>query len=390
MTKWACIACDQFTSEPEYWDEADRLVGDAPSTLKIILPEHRLARTDELIPRIHTTMEQYLEDGTLVPLADRGYILTARTTQSGTRLGMMAALDLEQYDYHKETTAPIRATEETIESRIPARVKIRRGAAVEAPHVLLLMNDTSCSLLENLYARRAELKQVYDFTLMQGGGTIEGYALVTPEELQSVQDALETLDDGSGLLFAVGDGNHSLASAKAYWEEVKTGLSPREAETHPARYALVELVNIHSEAMIFAPIHRVIFHADASALLADWEAYRSEKALASDGGNVECLWKSGKAIMTMPKGMLEVAVLQRFLDQWLSTHPDASIDYIHGDETAAAFAEKENTIAFLLPTPSRDGFFESVINGGSLPRKTFSMGHAVEKRYYLECRKIVP
>ena len=390
LTKWAVVACDQFTSQPEYWNRVKALAEGVPSTLHITQPEIDLASAGERIPRIQEAMRAYLQSGALLPRVRKGFVLTERVTESGARLGLIAAVDLEQYDYHKETTAPIRATEETIESRIPARVKIRRGAAVEAPHVLLLMNDTSCSLLENLYARRAELKQVYDFTLMQGGGTIEGYALVTPEELQSVQDALETLDDGSGLLFAVGDGNHSLASAKAYWEEVKTGLSPREAETHPARYALVELVNIHSEAMIFAPIHRVIFHADASTLLADWEAYRSEKALASDGGNVECLWKGGKTIMVMPKGMLEVAVLQRFLDQWLAAHPDASIDYIHGDVTAAAFAEKENTIAFLLPTPSRDGFFESVINGGSLPRKTFSMGHAVEKRYYLECRKIVP
>lgn len=390
-SRWACIACDQFTSEPSYWEKVEALVGDAPSAYRLILPECRLQQEDEEIPKIHSTMHRYLSER-ILKFVGNGYILTARMTKNGIRLGLVVALDLEQYDYRKQTKAPVRATEQTIESRIPARVKIRRGAEVELPHILLLMNDKEDCLLSRLYDQRNELQKLYDFDLMMGGGHISGYALFSENDKKNVEQLLSQLQGNDGLVYAVGDGNHSLASAKAYWQELRQGLSDEEAAVHPARYALVELVSIHSKALIFAPIHRVIFHAKMKTLLMDWNLWSRARfgEHFQPGESIRILSGDEESKLVIPKGEMGVAVLQAFLDEWLTNHLEASIDYIHGEESLIQLCQKEETVGFFLPVPDKNGLFEGVAKGGSLPRKTFSMGEAQEKRYYLECRKIVP
>ncbi len=252
-TAWACIACDQYTSQPEYWREAAALVGSQPSTLKLILPEAELAQAATRVPEIHRTMREYLAGGVLQTGVKNGFILTERNTGSGSRVGLVALLDLETYDYHPSARTPVRATEGTILERIPPRLTIRRGAALETSHVLMLIDDPMRSVVEPLYKRRKSLVKLYDFPLMMGGGHLTGYAVDNPSDIQGVLDALEALRARlrGDLLIAVGDGNHSLATAKAYWEEIKRTLPPEEQAEHPARFAMVELENIHDSALVF-------------------------------------------------------------------------------------------------------------------------------------------
>ena len=384
-TRWACVACDQFTSQPEYWEEVENLVGQAPSAYRLILPECRLDQASEEIPRIHSVMKAY--ENFLVPGVEDGLILTCRTTQSGARLGLVCLLDLEQYEYQPGSSAPIRATEETIQSRIPARMRIRAGASLETSHVLLLMNEKENRLLPELHAHRENLRPVYDFELMHGGGSISGWALEDKEQISEIFASLSSLKTPGGLLFAVGDGNHSLASAKAWWEEVKSGLTREEQETHPARFALVELVNIQDPAMRFAPIHRVLFQVKPEEFLRDWREF--EKQWEEGEPTITCVFASGEEKLYTPSGKLPVGVLQRWLDQWLVSHPTTRLDYVHGDETAARLGRAPDSLALLLPVPEAGSLFDGVEQFGSLPRKTFSMGQAEEKRYYLECRRII-
>jgi len=397
MTAWACVACDQFTSQPEYWQEARKFAEGKPSALNLILPECDLDKMDERVPQIHAAMRKYLSDGVLTPGVEHGFILTERTTENGARIGLVTLLDLECYDYRKGSRTPVRASEETIISRLPARMNIRRGAALELSHVLMLIDDPLRTVLEPLYARRDALKKLYDFPLMMGGGHLRGYAVTEEADIGAIYEALENLckqiPGDEPLLFAVGDGNHSLASAKACWEEIKPTLAAEQFSNHPARFAVVEVENIHDDALLFEPIHRVLFGCDGAALLADWQDYAARRGMALDGEGgqpILCVYQGVETRLSVTGSPhpLAVGTLQTFLDEWLMQHPEVRIDYVHGDDTAKNLAQKPEVVSFLLPAPDGSALFTTVDQEGALPRKTFSMGHAHEKRYYLESRKL--
>ena len=395
--KWACIACDQYTSQPEYWQEAAQLVGEAPSCLKLVLPECYLPETAQRVPVINDQMRRYVADGTLQTRVASGFVLVERTTESGSRLGLVGAVDLEDYDY-TGAKCLIRPTEQTITSRLPARQAIRRGAALEASHIMLLMDDPLHTVIEPLYARRDALPILYDFDLMQGCGHLKGWAVTEEGDLAALHGALTALRDALGadpLLFAVGDGNHSLATAKAHWNELKASLSPEEQACHPARFAMVEVENIHDDALKFEPIHRVLTGVDAAALIADWETYCAARGMtlvhgAADGQQVQAILAGQEAVFTVvnPDGPLPVATLQTWLDDYLARHKEAEIDYIHGDDVVRRLAAAPGSAGFLLPPLDKSAFFAAIDQLGILPRKTFSMGHAHEKRCYMECRAI--
>ena len=375
----------------------EALVGQQPSAYRLILPETELAQAATRVPQIHAAMRAYLDNGTLsVGVAD-GLILTERSTGSGDRLGLVATLDLEGYEYRAGSHSPVRATEGTIEERIPPRLAVRRGAALELSHVILLMDDPHETVLEPLYQRRAQLPLLYDFPLMMNGGHLRGYAVTDPADIQAVFAALSALDEHKtgDLLFAVGDGNHSLASAKAYWEEIKPTLTAAERETHPARFAMVELENIHDDALVFEPIHRVLYGFDGDDLLPELEAYAEAKGwllACNDPGQSIAVVYEGKEVRLNVCGSpypLTVGTLQAFLDDWIPTHPGVTLDYVHGEAAARALSQGGRTVSFLLPAMDKHELFPAVAKLGSLPRKTFSMGEAHEKRYYMEARKIV-
>ena len=281
LTAWACVACDQYTSQPAYWQEADMLVGQKPSALRLVLPEIYLSEAAARIPKIQQTMQMYMQNGTLIPRVMNGFVLVERMAGEGARLGLVAALDLECYDYRPGTTLPVRATEGTILERIPPRMNIRRDAALELSHVLLLVDDPMQSILEPLFEKRAALEKLYDFPLMMGGGHLTGYAVTDENDIQSVYAALDALQMQNEILFAVGDGNHSLATAKSCWEELKQTLPPEALQNHPARYAMVEIENIHDDALIFEPIHRVLFGFDGDDLLGELESLCRTKRLVA-------------------------------------------------------------------------------------------------------------
>lgn len=398
-TLWACVACDQYTSQPEYWQSVSDQVGDAPSCMKLVLPECYLAETAQRVPRIHEEMRRYAEDGTIEKRVADGFVLVERTTASGKRLGLVCAADLEQYDFTGAKSL-IRPTEQTITSRLPPRLIIRREAPLELGHIMLLVDDPQQSLLEPLYARRSELPLLYDFPLMQGGGHLRGWAVTADTDKADIFDALTVLRDQLGpepLLFAVGDGNHSLATAKARWEELKPTLTPEEQVNHPARYAMVEVENIHDEALNFEPIHRIVTGVDPNALLQDWCDYCRARGMTVNGiptegeQQITVLFDGFELSVAIgsPDGPLPVSTLQTYLDDFLAHHDGAQIDYIHGDDVLRSLAEAPGAIGFLLPPLDKSAFFPAVQELGILPRKTFSMGHAHEKRFYMECRGIV-
>ena len=394
---WACIACDQYTSEPEYWEKAFAVAGDAPSAIRLILPEYNLKNSESLIPQIHSTMAAYLAQGLLTPAVNPGFILCERTIASGTRLGLVCAVDLEQYSFEKGSLPLIRPTEQTITDRLPPRLKIRRGAPVELTHIMILIDDPDRTVLEPLQADKAALRKVYDFDLMMNGGHLAGWAVDSAEKLAQVDRSLNALMDTKGehpLLLAVGDGNHSLATAKAYWIEIREGLSEAERENHPARFALCEIVNIHDEALLFEPIYRILTGTTRSAVMADWKAYAEAKgmSLAADGSDHRFTVVSADGEETVavlnPEGAIPCETIQKFLDAFLAKHPEADIDFIHGEGSLRALAAKPETVGFLLPDIDKHSFFRDVEKLGVLPRKTFSMGEADEKRFYMEAKKI--
>ena len=393
---WACIACDQYTSEPEYWEKAYAFAGDAPSALRLILPEVNLKKSAELIPGIHAAMADYLREGLLVPAVDPGFVLCERTVPSGTRLGLVCAVDLEQYSFEKGSLPLVRPTEQTIASRLPPRLVIRRGAPVELTHIMILIDDPERTVLEPLQAKKDSLRKLYDFDLMMGGGHLKGWAVDRPEDLRQADDAMNRLLDSLGadpLLLAVGDGNHSLATAKAYWNELKEGLSEKERENHPARYALCEIVNIHDNALLFEPIHRLVTGTGAGALLADWQEYARQRGMRLDAGEghvFTLVSAEGDRTVTVgnPEGAIPCETIQKFLDDFLSRHPEAEIDYIHGEASLRNLAREPGAVGFLLPDIDKNSFFGDVKKLGVLPRKTFSMGEADEKRFYMEAREI--
>jgi len=296
------------------------------------------------------------------------------------RLGLMACLDLEEYDYAAGSRSMIRATEGTVIERVPPRVKIRRGAVLELPHVLMLLDDPACTAIEPLYDGRESLEKIYDFELMQGGGHLRGWK-VDADMLAPALDAL--YDSCGGLFLAVGDGNHSLAAARSFWLELRETLPEAQRACHPARFALVEIENLHSPAIQFEPIHRVVTGVNPAELIAEYE----ETLGAPEGENaLRVVSEKGEKVYKFADHPLKT--LQAFLDAYLMNHPGAEIDYIHGDDTLRRLADRPDAVGFMPCSFAKAELFPFIKKHGVLPRKTFSMGHAHEKRFYMECRKI--
>ena len=394
LENWAVIACDQFTSQPEYWRAVREQVGESPSAFQIIFPEAELGGDEDArIASINANMRRFLEREIFRVFPDSFVYVERALLDGSVRRGVVGVIDLEEYDYRSDAASAVRATEQTVEARIPPRVRIRRGACLGTSHVLLLMDDAEGRVLDSLEEKKAALPLLYDFELMQGGGHIEG-RLIQGDNAAALAAAVGRYEAGARarfaetgrapLLYAVGDGNHSLATAKTCWEALKAARPELAGTRHPARYAMVELQNIRDAAQKFEPIHRLLTGISVETLLHEAEA------LCTPGGRAveyRTGQRRGTLFLDPARGELPVGILQPFLDRYLADH-GGKIDYIHGDDTAAELAQKESGIAFLLPKISKDGFFRGIVMDGVLPRKTFSMGHAQEKRYYLECRRI--
>lgn len=396
MEKWAVIACDQFTSDAAYWQRVREATKNAPSTMHLILPEAELGTPMEAphTRQINCAMERYLAEEIFETCPDC-FVYVERTLLSGAvRKGLVGKVDLEAYDYTPGSVSPIRATEKTVVERIPPRQRVRQNAPLEFPHILMLCDDDKKELLEPIAAQKDSLPKLYAFDLMEQGGHIAGF-LVSGEIAKAFAARLAAYTakigekyiglPGTPMVFAVGDGNHSLATAKSCYEALKAAHPGEDLSSHPARYALVELENIHDEALRFEPIHRILTKVEPKALLAALE----KECAAPEGFPVQWFMgeESGTLYLNKEKGQLAVGVLQSFLDDYLQKNP-GEIDYIHGEEAVKNLARQENAIGFLLPVMGKSELFCGVIADGILPRKTFSMGHAVEKRYYLEGRKI--
>ena len=421
MRRWAVIACDQYTSNEDYWQQLNAETADSPSTLKLIFPEVYLEDADggDRITAINRTMESYLADGTLSEQPPGLILVDRKTSEVESRKGLMVALDLEQYDYNKGATSLIRATEGTILDRLPPRIKVRENAPIELPHIMVLIDDPERSVIEPLFDSNPE--PLYDFELLAGGGHLKGYRIDRPQQIEQVSKALTKLADpqnyrdryqveGEVMLYAMGDGNHSFATAKAIWEKLKKEAVDKEAiMEHPARYALVELINLHDRGLEFEAIHRVLFNINPAHLLQEMERWFNPRgegftytpcatlaaaqtlAAAPHAGQGFCAILAGRygyCQLKNPQLTLDVASLQSFLDDYLAGQPSARIDYIHGEEAVSSLGNHANNAGFYLPAISKNNFFRTIIIDGALPRKTFSMGEADEKRFYLECRKI--
>ena len=401
--KWSVVACDQYTSQPEYWQRVEEYVGTAPSTLRLILPESCLdgpnVETD--IMEVNNTMTRYLREDRFKEFPDALIYAERRLDDGKIRRGLVGMVDLEQYDYEPGSDAAVRATEGTVLSRIPPRVAVRKNAPLELPHVMLLTDDPQKTVIEPLEARKDTMELVYDFDLMERGGHITGWKL-DAESMTLVARALAALadpdafrktygvDDSAVMLFAVGDGNHSLATAKECYERQKK-LTPQDKwDSLPARFALCELVNLHDSSLEFEPIHRVLFGVDPVELVMSLcAAFPGAHPGEGEGHVLHYVHTGGEGAVTIPspKAQLEVGSLQPFLDEYVKSH-GVRIDYIHGEDVARQLGRLPGNLAFLLPAMGKDQLFPTVIRDGVLPRKTFSMGHAHDKRFYLEARKI--
>lgn len=401
MTKWSVVACDQYTSEPEYWNDVEKIVGDAPSTLKLTLPEIYLEdeNVSERIAKINSNMKALLDEDFFNEYKDSMIYLERTQSDGKIREGLIGVVDLEAYSYEKGAETPIRATEKTVIERIPPRVKIRENAPLELPHIMILIDDDKKRIIENLKNKVSEDDIVYDFDLMKNGGHVKGY-LLNEETMDEVDKGLKELADKEVfakkydvnnkevLLFAMGDGNHSLATAKACYEKLKEIMSEEEYLNNPARYALVELVNLHSPALEFEAINRVIFNTNPEKLLNSLkEYYQINKD--GNGQKIEVITNDvdEKWYIENPKSNIAVGSIQIFLDEYLKNN-EGKIDYIHGEETTKNLAKQSGNVGFIFEAMPKNELFKTVILDGSLPRKTFSMGHSYDKRYYLESRKI--
>ena len=413
LKTWSVIACDQYTQDKEYWAEAAKTAGKNPSTLNLIYPEVYLNESDkdERIAKIQKTMKEYLSDGIFEESEEAIYI--ERKTEYGRmRKGLVIAIDLEKYEWKPESKAFIRATEATVPERIPPRMKIRNGAALELPHIMLLANDESDALVGGTGKIAKENAPVYEGELMHNSGSITGWKVCGEKAEKNIESALESLmqkgtdKDGNTFLFAVGDGNHSLATAKAVWDEHKKTLSDAEKASSPVRFALVEIVNIYDEGLTFEPIHRVIFNQDADKLIAfvkenlggEVKEFTSEKEWAESVGDKNAggarygFFANGKyRVLETSITDLAIAALQPVLDKFLeanSKDKKNDIDYIHGTEDVVKLGKQPNALSILLPPIAKDSFFQTINGRGPLPRKSFSMGEASEKRFYVEARKL--
>lgn len=417
LTKWCVIACDQYTSEPEYWQRVTDFVGDAPSMLNLIYPEVYLPqkRDAEIIEHTSQMMQEYMNTG-ILEAQEPGFVLIDRRTPSvASRKGLLVALDLEHYSFEQGSQSLIRATEKTIEARLPPRIAIRQKALIESPHILVLIDDPERTVLEPLFNETSAMRKLYDFDLMEGSGHLTGFHVSAKEQIVSVVDALRKLSseerfrerygahDGQGkILFAIGDGNHSLATAKRCWEALK---SQGAANDHPARYALVELNNVHDEGLEFHPIHRLVEKVHPEEMAKDLEAFFAaqghEIEFKADGSMADAAeaatshhfvfcsqQKTGLYSIKSPKMVLDVATLDSWLNSYVSAH-GSELDYVHEEATIRRKSMEDGTAGFLLPAMNKADLVKTVVQEGVLPRKTFSMGHAPEKRFYFECRAVV-
>lgn len=400
MAKWSVVACDQYTSEPEYWNKVREIVGNNPSTLNLTLPEIYLEddNVEERICNINKNMEDVLNEDLFVEYPNSMIYLERTQSDGKVREGLMGIVDLEEYSYEVGSKTLIRATEKTVIERIPPRVKVRENALLELPHIMILIDDEKKDIIENLKNKVNENDVVYDFDLMQNGGHIKGYKL-NNDTINEINLKLEKLADKDYfekkydvvdkgiLLFAMGDGNHSLATAKACYEKLKETLPKEEYLNNPARYALVELVNLHSSALEFEAINRVVFNVDSNDLINKLKEYY-EITTDGNGQEFEIVTKDMDEVWYIknPKSNIAVGSIQIFLDEYLKNN-NGKIDYIHGDDVTKELAVKDN-VGFIFKPMKKEELFKTVILDGALPRKTFSMGHSYDKRYYLEARKI--
>jgi len=398
MEKWSVIACDQFTSMPEYWDEVNKRVGGSPSTLRLMLPEAYLGIKDSAAEteKINSAMREYLDSGVFRTVENSFIYVEREMTVGGTRRGILGLLDLEGYDYASRSGSPVRCTEGTVESRLPPRVKVREGAALEMPHVVVFVDDPEWTMFKGL----EKCDKLYGFDLMDGGGHILGRR-VCGEAAEQVEKALDALCEPAYLedryhlggrppvIMAVGDGNHSLATAKLCWDRIKQNLSPEEREGHPARRSLVELVNIHDETVCFEPIHRVLFDTDTEAFFAEAGKYFAAEIREGQTHSFTLCRAGEEKTVTLSGYTIggAIATGQQFCESYLNRH-GGKIDYIHDDDAAISMSGKPGCCGILFPTIEKDSLFPSIIQSGAFPAKSFSIGPARDKRYYLECRKI--
>lgn len=387
LQKWAVVACDQFTSEPTYWTECEAFIGDAPSSYRYILPEAYLGTEKERShgATVAASMKTF-DETAMRPF--HGIVYLERTLPNGAvRRGMVGKIDLEAYDYGASSQSPVRATEATVLERIPPRCKIRSEAAVELPHILILIDDRM-GILDSLARDKDTLPLLYDFPLMMGGGRAAGYG-VSGERLSALTEQIAAYEkSASGVVYAMGDGNHSLAAAKAHYENLKQALG-EQAKEHPARYALAEVTALFDPSLVFEPIYRVVQNCDVADVWATFFA-STEPAQEHTEGAITVLagaWEKTRRF-PVPTHALTVGTLQNFLDGYLAAHPSAKCDYIHGEDVVRLLAKENNTVGFLFDGLEKEALFPYVERYGALPRKTFSMGEAAGKRYYLEMRRI--
>ena len=380
MHKWSVVACDQYTSEKEYWEKIDKKVGSSPSTLRLIFPEAYLDTVDfdSKVKEINETMQSYLDSGIFSEYKN-AFVFVKRTFPSGkVRHGIVGAVDLEEYNYKKDSTSRIRATEATVEDRLPPRVAIRRHAPVELPHILMLIDDKKDSVMGKMKVKPPK-KMLYDFDLLGNGGHITGYLADDNATLMSAIDSL-----GTDPLIAVGDGNHSLAAAKKCWEELKPTLTEEEKENHPMRFALCEVVNLYEDSLVFEPIYRVFFGCDVAALLSELKNTAGKYSY-----NIKCVTGEGEKTVSLKSDChIESGAVTEFLEKYQKEH-GGKIDYIHGEDTAESMGRCDGNIAFMVTCLEKGDLFKTVNTFGPLPKKTFSMGNANEKRFYTEARKLV-
>lgn len=387
--KWAVVSCDQFTSQKEYWNELDKYVGSSPSTLRLIFPEVYLedGDSDKRIENINANMQDYLANGVFRTL-ENSYVLVKRDTAAGvSRLGIVAAIDLEDYCFVHPNNAAIRSTENVVEERIPPRLAIRRDAPIELPHIMLLIDDRKRSFIESFYAKHDELEKLYDFELNMRGGHLCGYRLDADEVIEAFDKYCEDLNGLYGkdtnFIFAVGDGNHSLATAQAHWNNVKKTLTAEQAQTHPARFALCEIENLHDDGISFEPIHRFVFGADE----ADFVTFMCDELSGERVLNIFSATMS-YGISVCEDTAKAIADVQAAIDKYIQINPTCSVDYIHGIEHLRMVAENNEGIAIEMPKIEKNSLFAYVLENGTLCRKAFSMGEAEEKRYYYEAKTI--
>ncbi|NCA97183.1 MAG: DUF1015 domain-containing protein [Bacteroidia bacterium] len=385
LNSFSVIACDQFTSQCAYWDELKEKIGEKPSTFHMIFPEAYLSKVDEkkYIEDINANINYYLKQDVLRDIGECFILVERMTPHTKRRLGLVISVDLEAYSYQKGTKALIRATEATIVERIPPRLKVRENAPIELTHVQFLFDDPKKTIIEKLYAKRDSFPIAYDFDLNQNGGHLRGYIITDTKPIIEAFNQL-TLKNGNGLMFVVGDGNHSLATAKAHWDNVKAKLTDVEKENHPARFALVEAINLYDQGLDFEPIHRVVFN-----ITPDFVPGLRQATSGTYESHVYCKPKGQAALMIPENAPLAYRQIQDYVDSYVKAHPGASVDYVHDIKSAHDVADKHpEAVVIAMPALTKADLFAYIAKGDVLPRKTFSMGHAVEKRYYLECKRI--